>query len=458
MLKGYKYRIYPTDEQKQRLARMFGCCRYVYNWALDEREREYRENGVNVTAFDMMRRVRQQLRPQLEWLRQDVSAKALECVVDDLYKGYVNFFQDRARHPKKRKKHGRQHYHDLIDAKSSGMKVDFRRGLLTIPKLKDIPCRFHRRFEGRVRQVAVELLPSGIYRVSLLVDDGKPMPDAAHIDPDLAIGIDTGLKHFAVLSDGQTYETAHYARQERRRMKLLQRRLSKKQQGSRQYRRLKQRIARLHEHIANKRHDRTHKLTHYLAYENQATTICVETLNLEGMAKNRYLAYDMADAGIGEFYSQLEYKCLWAGKNLVRIPRFAPSSRRCSHCGHIYRLLTLNDREWTCPVCGTHHDRDLNAAVNIKHFGLSVKQTLPSVRREVKPVEQPLVDDRSPATAAGPKKPCCCDATRRVREADQQPPLRNRTTSSSGRSRKSEGPPCVRPDAAALAAGGGSST
>jgi putative transposase len=453
MLRAYKYRIYPTDEQKQKLARAFGCCRYVFNWALEVKEREYCKNRQNISLFDMQRRVVHELKPELEWLRKDISATALEFAVDDLYKGYVNFFEGRAKRPKRRKKHDRQHYHDRPTSEN-GVRADFERGLITIPKIKNIPCRFHRHFEGRVKQVAVELLPSGVYRVSVLVDDGKPLPAKAPVAPDKAIGIDMGLKHFAVLSDGQTYEPTHYAKLQRRKMKLLQRRLCKKQQGSRQYSMLKRRIARLHEHTANKRHDHIHKLTHYLAYENQATTICVEDLNVEGMMKNKHLAYNVADASIGEFYYQLEYKCQWAGKNLVKIPRFAPSSKRCSHCGHIYKGLTLKDREWTCPKCHIHHDRDLNAAENIKHFGLSEQQTLPSVRREVKPVEQSLTDDRpldaakhrlSASQTAGPKKSCCCDSTRRVWEDEQQPLLRNRKTSSSGRSRKSERP--ERPDA-----------
>ena len=253
--------------------------------------------------------------------------------------------------------------------------------------------------------------------------------------PDNTLGIDTGLKHFAVLSDGQTYDPTHEAKKEKRKLKLLQRRLAKKEIGSRQFRRLKQRIARLHEKVSNRRLDHIHKLTHYLACENQATTVCVEDLNVKGMQRNKHLAYSLQDAAIGEFYRQLEYKCRWAGKNYVKIDRFAPSSKRCSHCGHIYKGLTLSEREWTCPECGTHHDRDLNAAINIKHFGLCGNETLPSERRKVTPVEQPLVDDRSKE----PKEPCRCGSTRRVREDNQQPLLPNRLTCWTGEAGKVKG-------------------
>lgn len=449
MLRAYKYRIYPTDEQKVMLAKTFGCCRYVYNWARELKERAYKEGGENIKKFDMMARARHELRETAPWLAE-VSSKAIEFAVADLYDAYDNFFEGRAKYPNYRSKHDRQHYHDR-----GQIHVNFKRGLITIPTIKDIPCVFHRRFDTNkctIKQVGVELLPSGVYRVSILVDDKEPEPVKAPIDPDKTIGIDTGLKHYVVTSDGLTDEPTHEAKKQKRKLKLLQRRLSKKEYGSRQFRILKKRIARLHEHTANRRQDHIHKLTHYLAYENQATTICVEDLNVKGMVKNKHLAYDIADASIGEFYRQLEYKCRWAGKNYIKIDRFAPSSKRCSHCGHIYKGLKLSEREWTCPECGTHHDRDLNAAVNIKYFGLSVNETLPSVRRKVKPVEQPLVDDRSHASASEPKKPCRCGSTRRDREDNQQPTLRNRKTSSSGRSRKSEGQRCStrstrRPDA-----------
>ena len=405
MLRAYKYRIYPTEEQKVMLAKTFGCCRYVYNWARSLKEKAYKEGGENIGKFDMMGRVRNELHETAPWLAE-VSSKAIEFAIADLYRAYDNFFAGYARYPNFRSKHKRQSYHDR-----GNIKADFKHGLISIPKIKDIPCVFHRRFSGRIKQVGVELMPSGKYRISILVDDGHALPEKAPIDPEKTLGIDTGLMHFAVLSDGQTYEPTREAKHEKRKLKLLSRQLSKKEKGSRQFRILKRRIARLHERVANRRTDRIHKLTHYLASENQATTICVEDLNVKGMARNKHLAYSVQDAAIGEFYRQLEYKCALAGKNLIKIDRFAPSSKRCSHCGHINKGLTLSEREWTCPECGTHHDRDLNAAVNIKHFGLCANETLPSVRRKVTPVEQPLVDDRS----SEPKKLHRCYTARRER-------------------------------------------
>lgn len=408
MLRAYKYRIYPTDEQKVMLAKTFGCCRYVYNWARCLKEKAYKESGEDISEYDMSTRVRRELRETAPWL-SEVSSKAIEFAVGDLYNAYKNFFKHRAKYPNYRSKHGRQHYHDRANS-PKGIYADFKHGLLDIPKIKGIPCVFHRRFDTKnavIKQVGVEFLPSGKYMVSILVDDKKQEPVKAPIDPEKTIGIDTGLKHYVTTSDGLTDEPAHKAKKEKRKMKLLQRRLSKKEIGSRQFRVLKHRIARLNEKVSNRRLDHIHKLTHYIACENQATTICVEDLNVKGMQRNKHLAYNIADASIGEFYRLLEYKCRWAGKNYIKIDRWAPSSKRCSHCGHIYKELKLSEREWTCPECGTHHDRDFNAAINIKHFGLSVNETLPLVRRKVTPVEQPLVDDRS----SEPKKPCRCGST-----------------------------------------------
>ena len=432
MLRAYKYRIYPTEEQKEMLVKTFGCCRYVYNWARTLKEKAYKEGGENIKEYDMKSRAIHELREEAPWLAE-VSSKAIEFTIGDLYAAYENFFKGHAKYPNYRSKHDRQHFHDR-----GQIHVNFKRGLLTIPKIKDIPCVFHRRFDTKrsvIKQVGVELLPSGKYRVSILVDDKQPLPVKAPIDPERTLGIDTGLEHFAVLSDGQTYEPTHEARKEKRKLKLLQRRLAKKEIGSRQYRIIKHRIAHLHEKASNRRLDHIHKLTHYLACENQATTICVEDLNVKAMQRNKHLAYSISDAAIGEFYRQLEYKCAWAGKNLIKIDRFAPSSKTCSHCGYVNKRLTLNVRQWTCPECGTHHNRDLNAAVNIKHFGLCANETLPLERRKVTPVEQPLVDDRSPE----PKKPCCCGSTRRVREDNQQPLLRNRLTCRTGEAGKVKG-------------------
>ena len=175
------------------------------------------------------------------------------------------------------------------------------------------------------------------------------------------------------------------------RLKLLQKRLSRKQKGSANRNKARIRVARLQEHIANSRKDSLHKITHALTHDSQVRTICMEDLNVKGMQRNHHLAQAVGDASFGMFLTLLEYKCSWYGVNLIKIDRFAPSSKTCGKCGHVYKGLNLSERSWTCPECGTHHDRDFNAACNIKEFGL---KALPTERGKVKPVDCPLVDDR----------------------------------------------------------------
>ena len=402
MLRSYKYRIYPTEDQKVLLAKTFGCCRYVYNWALDLKEKAYEEEGKTLQQYEIQKRLTKELaHDRAPWL-SEVSAKAIGLALVDLFDGYKNFFAGRANKPNHRIKRGRQHFHDRPNDRGYGVSVDFKKGLVSIPKIKNIPCVFHRRFNGKIRQVSVEFLTTGKYFVSILIEDGTLTPIPPEVDPQKALGIDTGLKTFATLSNGQSFETMHFLKENARRLKLMQRRFRRKKKDSRKFKIYKRRIARLHEHITNQRNDYIDKITHHIASENQATTICVENLNIKGMLKNKSFAYNLSDAGVGLFYNKLKYKCAWKGKNYVEIDRFAPSSKMCSHCGYIYRRLSIKEREWTCPECGTHHDRDLNAAINIKNLGLGLKLALPSVRRKVTPVEQPLVDDRS----SEPKKPC----------------------------------------------------
>ena len=397
MLHGYKYRIYPTEEQKVMLAKTFGCCRYVYNWALDLKEKTFKEENRNINFFTMTALLRE-LRTENPWLNE-VSKQALSYAILDLFKGYKYYFEGLSNKPGHHVKNSRQHFRD----EGNNTKVDFERGTLSFTKIRGVSCKFHRRFNGKIKGVSIELLPSGHYFASVLVEEDIAMPTPPEMEVDRTLGIDTGLKHEAVLSDGRAYEAIRTSEKDKRKLKLMQRQRARKTIGSRQYRILSKRIAKQFEHMANCRHDKVHKLTHEIASDSQATTICVEDLYVEGIKRNKHLSYTVSDAAIGMLYRQLEYKCKMAGKNFVKISKFAPSSKMCSHCGHINKGLNLKDREWTCPECGTHHDRDINAAINIKHFGLSDKSPYPRYWGKVTPVEQPLVDDRS----SEPKKRRC---------------------------------------------------
>ena len=271
--------------------------------------------------------------------------------------------------------------------------VDFKKGTLSIPKAKGIPAVLHRKFKGMVKTVTISMTPSGRYFASVLVDTAIQELSASTIQGNTTLGIDLGIKSLAVCSgsDGRTFDNPKNLQRSLDRLKLLQKRLSRKQKGSANRNKARILVARLQERIANSRKDNLHKITYALTHESQVRTICMENLNVKGMQRNHHLAQAEGDASFGTFLTLLEYKCSWYGVNLIKIDRFAPSSKTCGQCGYVYKGLKLSERSWTCPECGTHHDRDFNAACNIKEFGL---KALPSERGKVKPVDCPTVDDR----------------------------------------------------------------
>ena len=242
-----------------------------------------------------------------------------------------------------------------------------------------------------VKTVTISMTPSGKYFASVLVDTAIQELSASTIQGNTTLGIDLGIKSLAVCSDGRTFDNPKNLQRSLDRLKLLQKRLSRKQKGSANRNKARILVARLQERIANSRKDNLHKITYALTHESQVRTICMEHLNVKGMQRNHHLAQAVGDASFGMFLTMLEYKCSWYGVNLIKIDRFAPSSKTCGQCGYVYKGLKLSERSWTCPECVTHHDRDFNAACNIKEFGL---KALPTERGKVKPVDCPTVDDR----------------------------------------------------------------
>lgn len=269
--------------------------------------------------------------------------------------------------------------------------MNFVNGSISIPKAKDIPAVLHRKFKGTVKTVTVSMTPSGKYFASVLVDTDVEEHTATPVRRETTLGIDLGIKSLAVCSDGRTFENPKNLQRSLDRLKLLQKRLSRKRKGSANRNKARLRVARLQEHIANCRKDNLHKITHSLTHDSQVRTICMEDLNVKGMQRNHHLAQAVGDASFGMFLTLLDYKCRWYGVNLIKIDRFAPSSKTCGKCGYVYKGLRLSERSWTCQECGTRHDRDFNAAHNIKEFGL---KALPTERGKVKPVDCPTVDER----------------------------------------------------------------
>lgn len=387
MLRAYKYRIYPTDDQKVLLAKTFGCCRFVYNWVLNLKIEVYKQEKKSIGNVELTNRMKSELKAAHEWL-SEVNSQSLQSALRNLDTAYKNFFRDThaVGFPKFKSRKSKQSF--LCPQHCS---VDFGKGTISIPKAKDIPAVLHRKFKGTVKTVAVSMTPSGKYFASVLVDTAIHELSASAIQGDTALGIDLGIKSLAVCSDGRTFDNPKSLQRSLDRLKMLQKRLSRKQKGSANRNKARSRVARLQEYIVNRRKDNLHKITHALTHDSQVRTICMENLNVKGMQCNHHLAQAVGDASFGTFLILLEYKCRWYGVNLIKIDRFAPSSKTCGKCGYVYKRLKLSERSWTCPECGTHHDRDFNAACNIKEFGL---KALPSERGDVKPVDCPLVDDR----------------------------------------------------------------
>ncbi len=387
MLRAYKYRLYPTEEHKVLFAKTFGCCRFVYNWALNLKIEAYKERKETLKNMYLTNLMKSKLKEENEWL-SEVNSQSLQSALRNLDTAYTNFFRNAKAvgFPKFKSRKDRQSF-----LCPQHCRVDFDNGTITIPKAKDIPSVLHRRFKGTVKTVTISMTPSGKYFASVLVDTGLQEIPVNEVVHNTALGIDLGIKSLAVCSDGRTFSNPNNLQKSLLRLRLLQKRLSHKEKGSSNRNKARIKVARLQEHIASQRKDNIHKITYMLTHDSQVRTICMEDLNVKGMTRNHHLARSVTDASFGMFLTTLEYKCKWYGVNLIKIDRFAPSSKTCSKCGHIYKGLKLSERSWTCPVCGTHHDRDFNAAHNIKEIGL---QALPAERGKVKPVDCPLVDDR----------------------------------------------------------------
>jgi len=398
MLRAYKYRIYPTDEQKVLFAKTFGCCRFVYNWALNLKITAYRERKETLGIVLLTNLMKSELKTEYKWL-SEVNSQSLQSSLRNLDTAYTNFFRNTKAvgFPKFKSRKSRQSF-----LCPQHCRVDFGMGTITIPKAKDIPAVLHRKFSGTVKAVTVSMTPSGKYYASVLVDTNLQELPPMEKDASTTVGIDLGIKSLAVCSDGRTFDNPKNLQNSLQRLAMLQKRLSRKQKGSANRDKARIKVARLQEHISNCRKDNIHKITHTLTHDSQVRTICMENLNVKGMQRNHHLAQSVVDASFGMFLTMLEYKCRWYGVNLIKIDRFAPSSKTCGKCGYIYKGLKLSERSWTCPECGTHHDRDLNAACNIKEFGL---KALPAERGKVKPVDCPTVDERPRALKSrGSKK------------------------------------------------------
>ena len=354
MFRAYKYRLYPSELQKELIAKHIGSSRFVYNLALETKTTAYLGSKHNFSPFDLIKQL-PELKKECEWLKE-VNSQSLQQSIQNMDIAFKKFFKG-AGFPKFKSKRDRQSF-------SIPQNVIVENNLLIIPKFKEgIDIVLHRPIKGTIKSATISVTPTGKYFVSILCDTKKDIPIKAPIEENTTIGIDLGIKDFAITSDGEVFENPKYLRKAQSKLKYAQRKYSK-HKGKR----TKKKLAKLYEDVVNKRKDFLHKTSTKLIRENQ--TICLETLAVKNMVKNHNLAQAINDVSWSTFVSMLEYKADWYGKNILRIGRFAPSSKTCSNCGNINKELTLKDREWTCGSCSTVLDRDVNAAINIKNFAL----------------------------------------------------------------------------------------
>ena len=365
MLKAIKIRIYPTVEQVDFINKQLGCCRFVYNNCLAFRKDSYQNEHISVSSSEAVKHITS-LKKDNEWLK-DVHSKVLQQSVRDMNQAYDNFFKLHKGFPKFKSKHdNRQSCRFPKDAFIGvrGNRIDL------IKVLKDIhfKCsrndeRYLNRNQDKVKSITLSKEPNGKFYLSVLID--KPLRQVPQSSS--MVGLDLGIKDFAVTSDGQVIENFHFKKNEESRLKRLQRQISKKVVGSKNREKARLRFAKLNEKIRNRKLNFLHDVTNHLIDENQV--IVMEDLNVKGMVRNHKLAESISEVNWGEFRRMLTYKAAWHGRQLVFIDRFYPSSKRCNHCGYIYKELTLKDRQWVCPKCGSLIDRDYNAALNILEEG-----------------------------------------------------------------------------------------
>ncbi|WP_306297120.1 RNA-guided endonuclease TnpB family protein [Nostoc sp. C057] len=362
MLKAVKVRLYPTTEQQERLARSFGCVRWYWNYALNACIQHYEQTGKSLKMSEY-KGLLPQLKVEYPWLKQDCYSSVLQCVAINLDKAYKNFFEGRAKFPKFKSKSDKQsiQYPQSVTVVGDNLKI---------PKIGEVKAVFHRQVLGIIKTVTISKTATDKYFASIFVEgecsDNK-------LGGDKILGIDLGLKDFAIVHDGEEvtkYSNPKHLKRHEKNLARKQKKFARKVKGSKSRHKHKKLVAKVHERVSNSRQDFLHKLSRKLVNESQI--IVVENLHIKGMVRNRKLSKSISDVGWGMFVNFVDYKLKDSLGQLVEIHRFFPSSKTCSCCGHVVDELPLDIREWDCPKCKSHHDRDGNASQNIRTEGIRI--------------------------------------------------------------------------------------
>lgn len=360
IFKSFKFRIYPNKEQEILLAKHFGACRFVFNHYLNKRKETYLEDKKSLNYYDNANDLTQLKKDEnYIWLKE-INSQSLQSGLRNLDTAYNKFFRKQTKFPRFKSKYDRQSF-------KIPQFVKLENNELILPKFKGgIKINLHQEINGEILFATISKSTTGKYYVSITCEVNHIPFDKTNSK----VGIDTGIKDLAILSDGTTYENIRSLKTKLKKLKYNQRQLSKKVKGSSSRNKQKQKLAITHEKITNVRKDYLHKVSTEIVKNHDI--ISVEDLAVKNIMKNHKLAQAMSDVSLGTFYSMLEYKSGWNDKQFVKIDRFFPSSKMCSNCGWINQDLTLNIREWTCPSCGEKHDRDFNASKNILKQGLKI--------------------------------------------------------------------------------------